>query len=265
MTCRRGVERSSDSAVPSLLQLATPEFASRTYNHARWFFGTAPAIPLWTGYTLGFRVVRVVSGGTSGHIGEIAGRRTCGQLPLIRRFRVWSVRGTGRSRRPAAASRCMANAPRVRLAARRGSRPARLTPSHSRRTRTPSRRCSVTEIQPQRARSASVWHSRQLSSPSPSRGDGRRDRRRQDPPDSEAAMGLGPRLLDPGPRADAKRASCAELASVRLSFCGALHLLPPLDAPGADSLMRFRMMVFRHSYRAIAGSVRSRSSRLRLE
>lgn len=46
-----------DSAVPSLLQLATTEVASRTNNHSRWFFGTTTTIPRWTGYTLGFRAV----------------------------------------------------------------------------------------------------------------------------------------------------------------------------------------------------------------
>jgi uncharacterized protein YjaZ len=39
------------------LALAQPEFDSTTYNHPRWFFGRDPALPRWTGYTLGFRLV----------------------------------------------------------------------------------------------------------------------------------------------------------------------------------------------------------------
>ncbi len=51
-----------DASVPSLFQLATAEFSSRSYNHARWFFGSTADIPRWTGYTLGFRVVRAYLG-----------------------------------------------------------------------------------------------------------------------------------------------------------------------------------------------------------
>jgi uncharacterized protein YjaZ len=43
----------------TFLALAQPEFDSTTYNHPRWFFGRDPALPRWTGYTLGFRLVEV--------------------------------------------------------------------------------------------------------------------------------------------------------------------------------------------------------------
>ena len=32
--------------------------ASGEYNHAEWFFGTNPSIPRWTGYAVGFELVR---------------------------------------------------------------------------------------------------------------------------------------------------------------------------------------------------------------
>lgn len=41
----------------SFLAQARPEFDSAAYDHERWFFGTGPALPRWTGYTLGFRLV----------------------------------------------------------------------------------------------------------------------------------------------------------------------------------------------------------------
>lgn len=40
-----------------LLELARPEFDARGYDHPKWFFGTTAAVPRWTGYTLGFRLV----------------------------------------------------------------------------------------------------------------------------------------------------------------------------------------------------------------
>ena len=39
------------------LAQARPEFDAAAYDHERWFFGTGPALPRWTGYTLGFRLV----------------------------------------------------------------------------------------------------------------------------------------------------------------------------------------------------------------
>lgn len=42
------------------LAVARPEFDVRPYSpddHARWFFGSDPTLPKWTGYTLGFRLV----------------------------------------------------------------------------------------------------------------------------------------------------------------------------------------------------------------
>lgn len=40
------------------LDLARPEFDSRAYSHAAWFFGNASTPPRWTGYTLGYRLVQ---------------------------------------------------------------------------------------------------------------------------------------------------------------------------------------------------------------
>lgn len=40
-----------------LLGRARPEFDSRSYNHAKWFFDADPSLPRWTGYTLGYRLV----------------------------------------------------------------------------------------------------------------------------------------------------------------------------------------------------------------
>ena len=37
--------------------VARSEFDWEDYDHARWFFGTDPALPRWTGYTLGYRYV----------------------------------------------------------------------------------------------------------------------------------------------------------------------------------------------------------------
>lgn len=39
------------------LALARPELDSAAYDHDRWFFGPSAALPRWTGYTLGFRLV----------------------------------------------------------------------------------------------------------------------------------------------------------------------------------------------------------------
>lgn len=47
----------SDDSTALLLARARPEFDSRGYNHARWFFDADPSLPRWTGYTLGFRIV----------------------------------------------------------------------------------------------------------------------------------------------------------------------------------------------------------------
>jgi hypothetical protein len=41
----------------TLLSRARPEFDSRSYDHARWFFDADPSLPRWTGYTLGYRLV----------------------------------------------------------------------------------------------------------------------------------------------------------------------------------------------------------------
>jgi uncharacterized protein YjaZ len=39
------------------LTLAQAEFDSTTYDFPRWFFGRGYILPVWTGYTLGFRLV----------------------------------------------------------------------------------------------------------------------------------------------------------------------------------------------------------------
>jgi uncharacterized protein YjaZ len=39
------------------LDVARPELDSTSYSHDGWFFGANPALPRWTGYTLGFRLV----------------------------------------------------------------------------------------------------------------------------------------------------------------------------------------------------------------
>lgn len=46
---------------PAELVTWIPEVESRSaggYDHAEWFFGTNPGIPLWTGYAVGFELVR---------------------------------------------------------------------------------------------------------------------------------------------------------------------------------------------------------------
>lgn len=46
-----------DSEIESWLARARSEFDTVGYDHAAWFFGSTLAIPRWTGYTLGFRLV----------------------------------------------------------------------------------------------------------------------------------------------------------------------------------------------------------------
>jgi uncharacterized protein YjaZ len=41
----------------SLRIVAEGEWNARPYDHARWFYGTEPDIPRWTGYTVGFDLV----------------------------------------------------------------------------------------------------------------------------------------------------------------------------------------------------------------
>jgi len=36
---------------------AGPQFDSPNYGHEQWFFGSTPAVPRWTGYTLGYYLV----------------------------------------------------------------------------------------------------------------------------------------------------------------------------------------------------------------
>lgn len=40
------------------LERARPLFDSLTYGHNNWFFGASPEIPRWTGYALGWEIVR---------------------------------------------------------------------------------------------------------------------------------------------------------------------------------------------------------------
>ena len=57
-----GIERPWALALtPAELATWTPEVESRAtggYDHAEWFFGTNPYIPRWTGYAVGFELVR---------------------------------------------------------------------------------------------------------------------------------------------------------------------------------------------------------------
>lgn len=46
----------STTALAQWLDQARSQFDSRTYNHADWFFGSG-SIPLWTGYSIGYRLV----------------------------------------------------------------------------------------------------------------------------------------------------------------------------------------------------------------
>lgn len=46
-----------DDATDTWLAEARPLWDSDTYGHERWFFGTTPQVPRWTGYTLGYRLV----------------------------------------------------------------------------------------------------------------------------------------------------------------------------------------------------------------
>lgn len=39
------------------LEQARPLFDATNYGHERWFFGTTPTVPRWTGYTLGYHLV----------------------------------------------------------------------------------------------------------------------------------------------------------------------------------------------------------------
>lgn len=50
-----------DALTPGELANWIPEVVSHStgaYNHAEWFYGTNPSIPRWTGYAVGFELVR---------------------------------------------------------------------------------------------------------------------------------------------------------------------------------------------------------------
>jgi len=47
------------------LDRARPEFDA-AYDHDRWFFGTDPTLPRWTGYTLGYRIVEAYQAANGG-------------------------------------------------------------------------------------------------------------------------------------------------------------------------------------------------------
>ncbi len=47
----------SDPEIAAWIARARPDFDSSSYSHSAWFFGSTPAIPMWTGYTLGYRLV----------------------------------------------------------------------------------------------------------------------------------------------------------------------------------------------------------------
>lgn len=44
--------------IKTFLEQAQKEFNSKNYNHYEWFFGSNDKIPKWTGYTLGFNLIR---------------------------------------------------------------------------------------------------------------------------------------------------------------------------------------------------------------
>jgi Predicted Zn-dependent protease (DUF2268) len=48
------------------LDLARPELDSATYDHESWFFVGSAALPRWTGYTLGYRLVEAYQAGHGG-------------------------------------------------------------------------------------------------------------------------------------------------------------------------------------------------------
>lgn len=51
----------SVALTPGELEVWLPEVVARTsgsYDHSEWFFGTTPSIPRWTGYAVGFELVR---------------------------------------------------------------------------------------------------------------------------------------------------------------------------------------------------------------
>ena len=47
----------SDADVERLLDRARPELDSSSFDRSGWFFGSRADIPVWTGYTLGYRLV----------------------------------------------------------------------------------------------------------------------------------------------------------------------------------------------------------------
>ena len=47
----------SEDQATHFLALAASQADSRSSDHARWFFGSEPALPRWTGYPLGYRPV----------------------------------------------------------------------------------------------------------------------------------------------------------------------------------------------------------------
>jgi len=48
----------NEEELKRIIELATPEFNSRKYNHTDWFFGSQERnIPKWAGYAIGFKLV----------------------------------------------------------------------------------------------------------------------------------------------------------------------------------------------------------------
>lgn len=47
----------SETEIPVWIERARPQFDSGSYSHSNWFFGTG-SVPNWTGYTIGFELVR---------------------------------------------------------------------------------------------------------------------------------------------------------------------------------------------------------------
>ncbi|WP_430969092.1 DUF2268 domain-containing putative Zn-dependent protease [Spongiimicrobium sp. 2-473A-2-J] len=46
------------STLEEWIDIAGESWNDSSYNHARWFFGTSPDVPRWTGYSIGFKLVK---------------------------------------------------------------------------------------------------------------------------------------------------------------------------------------------------------------
>ena len=44
--------------IQKYLEKASDQLDSKSYNHSAWFFGSKEEFPMWTGYTLGYLIVK---------------------------------------------------------------------------------------------------------------------------------------------------------------------------------------------------------------